>query len=193
MASAAARVRKKRKENLQKRQEAYRLKQAEDKKLVEELLHKYDENNSGGFCKTQLRSILIDIDPDHEPDDESLEFIMHRLQDENGEVQANKISIVILKYRNYMKKKDRYDSLFKKFDTNASGKLDKSQLLAMLQEVARGRVSVDEEDVARVMEAADQDKSGDIDANEMKVAVAEWDQTIQQKIEKRQSSMCNVL
>ena len=193
MASAAARVRKKRKENLQKRQEAYRLKQAEDKKLVEELLHKYDENNSGGFCKTQLRSVLIDIDPDHEPDDESLEFIMHRLQDENGEVQANKISIVILKYRNYMKKKDRYDSLFKKFDTNASGKLDKSQLLAMLQEVARGRVSVDEEDVARVMEAADQDKSGDIDANEMKVAVAEWDQTIQQKIEKRQSSMCNVL
>ena len=193
MASAAARVRKKRKENLQKRQEAYRLKQAEDKKLLEELLHKYDENNSGGFCKTQLRSVLIDIDPDHEPDDESLEFIMHRLQDENGEVQANKISIVILKYRNYMKKKDRYDSLFKKFDTNASGKLDKSQLLAMLQEVARGRVSVDEEDVARVMEAADQDKSGDIDANEMKVAVAEWDQTIQQKIEKRQSSMCNVL
>ena len=186
-------MRKKRKENLQKRQEAYRLKQAEDKKLVEELLHKYDENNSGGFCKTQLRSVLIDIDPDHEPDDESLEFIMHRLQDENGEVQANKISIVILKYRNYMKKKDRYDSLFKKFDTNASGKLDKSQLLAMLQEVARGRVSVDEEDVARVMEAADQDKSGDIDANEMKVAVAEWDQTIQQKIEKRQSSMCNVL
>ena len=63
----------------------------------------------------------------------------------------------------------------------------------MLQEVARGRVSVDEDDVARVMEAADQDKSGDIDANEMKVAVAEWDQTIQQKIEKRQSSMCNVL
>ena len=116
-----------------------------------------------------------------------------QIQDENGEVQANKISIVILKYRNYMKKKDRYDSLFKKFDTNASGKLDKSQLLAMLQEVARGRVSVDEEDVARVMEAADQDKSGDIDANEMKVAVAEWDQTIQQKIEKRQSSMCNVL
>ena len=83
--TAAARVRKKRKENLQKRQEAYRLKQAEDKKLVEELLHKYDENNSGGFCKTQLRSVLIDIDPDHEPDDESLEFIMHRLQDENGD------------------------------------------------------------------------------------------------------------
>ena len=81
------------------------MKQAEDKKLVEELLHKYDENNSGGFDKSQLRNVLIDIDPDHKPDDESLEFIMHRLQDENGEVQANKISIVILKYRNYMKQK----------------------------------------------------------------------------------------
>ena len=96
--------------------------------------------------------------------------------------------------RKYLKQKDRYDSLFKKFDINDSGKLDKAQLLAMLKEVARGRVSVDEDDVNRVMEAADQDKSGDIDADEMKVAVAEWDQMIEAKIQKRQkSSMCNVL
>ena len=33
------------------------------------------------------------IDPDREPDDESIEFIMHRLEDENGEVQANKITL----------------------------------------------------------------------------------------------------
>ena len=135
------------------------------------------------FHKTQLRNVLIDIDPDREPEMKVIEFIMHRLHDENGEVQANKIGIVIVKYRKYMKQKDRYDSLTKKFDTNDSGKLDKAQLLAMLQEVARGRVSVDEDDVNRVMEAADQDKSGDIDANEMKVAVAEWDQTYKQNSE----------
>eukprot|EP00944_MAST-04C_sp_MAST-4C-sp1_P010878 g10878.t1 len=193
MAAARAQARRRKKERLEQRQQAYKLKQAEDKKLIEELLHKYDENNSGGFDKSQLRNVLIHIDPDREPDDESIEFIMHRLEDENGEVQANKISIVILKYRKYLKQKDRYDSLFKKFDINDSGKLDKAQLLAMLKEVARGRVSVDEDDVNRVMEAADQDKSGDIDADEMKVAVAEWDQTIQAKIQKRQSSMCNVL
>ena len=193
MAAAASRARKRKRENLQKRQESYKVKQAEEKQLIEQLLQKYDDNNSGGFDRSQLRNVLAEVDPDHKPDDESLEFIMHKLQDENGDVQANKISIVILKYKNYMKQKDRYDNLFKKFDANGTGKLDKTQVLAMLKEVARGRVAVDEEDVSRVMEIADVDKSGDIDADEMKSAVVEWDQTIQQKIQKRQSSMCNVL
>lgn len=193
MAAAASRARKKKREKLQKRQDSYKVKQAEEKQLIEQLLQKYDDNNSGGFDRSQLRNVLVEVDPDHKPDDGSLEFIMHKLQDENGDVQANKISIVILKYKNYMKQKDRYDNLFKKFDTDGTGKLDKTQVLAMLKEVARGRVAVDEEDVSRVMETADIDKSGDIDADEMKLAVVEWDQTIQQKIQKRQSSMCNVL
>jgi Ca2+-binding EF-hand superfamily protein len=193
MAAASAKLKKARAANAKSRKEAYQRKIKEEKKLIETLLEKYDGNNSGTFDKAELKKLLSDMDQDHIPDEASLDFIMGKLQDENGEIVGKKIPIIIQKYKNYMKDKDKYDNLFLKHDKDKSGKLEDHQLLEMMKEVARGRVDVNHGDLTMLVELTDNDKSGAIEANEVKAAMAEWNQMIELKIEKRRHSAVCVL
>jgi Ca2+-binding EF-hand superfamily protein len=193
MAAARSVASRRRRNALKAKKEAYQKKLEDEKKTIAELLTKYDVDGSGTFDKEELRAILTDLDKKHTPDEGSLEFVMDKLSNMEGEVYSSKIIIVIQKYKNYMKDKDTYDGLFKKHDTDGSGKLEDHQLLAMMKEVARERVDVDHEDLKMLLEITDEDKSGNIEIHEVKAAMAEWNQMIEVKIEKRRSTFCVLL
>ena len=92
---------------------------------------------------------------------------------------------VVHKWFQYMKEKSAIDAIFAKFDTNASGVLERDQLIALLKCYCP-HPEPNEADVDFVLEKADVSGTGTMRPEEVLPAIAVW----KELAEKKESSVC---
>ena len=87
---------------------------------------------------------------------------------------------VVHKWFQYMKEKSAIDAIFAKFDTNASGVLERDQLIALLKCYCP-HPEPNEADVDFVLEKADVSGTGTMRPEEVLPAIAAWKELAEKK------------
>lgn len=189
--AAAQRARKKQKE-LQQKEKA---RQQEIKRWF----HQYDENSSGVLEREQLKQLLIDHGPKYapEPDDACLDELMKQATaiDTTGDgvadtcgVKRDALEEVINSHYLYVQEKSQIDAIFRRFDTNQSGVLEKDQLLNLMKMYGPDVKNISQSDVDFVLEKCDVSATGTVLPSEVLPAIAIWKELVKQKT--ASSSMC---
>lgn len=191
---AAVHAAKKKKARRKKDLDARRREKLKDEqKIIDEWFVAFDTNQSGDLCNDQLKALLQKMDPEHEPTEESIQFLMGQYAGcgKNNKTGIEKESLVSVfrTYRSYCKEKERIDSIFEKYDTNKSLALERDQLMTMMREIAKDSgIEVEDGDVDYVLENCDKSSTGSILRGEALPAVATWRDLILEKQNKKSST-----
>lgn len=101
----------------------------------------------------------------------------------NADVPWHSVRPAVLHYGDYVKDQTYIDSVFRRFDADLSGALERTELHALLVAVAPDEISVDEADVTFILEHFDRDDEGVISRDELLPMLAKWSQVAFHKIE----------
>jgi Ca2+-binding EF-hand superfamily protein len=166
--------------------------------LVDKWFEKHDTNHSGVLERDQLEQLLMEIEPDASPNSQILQTLMSKAEgrDTTGDGQVDtsgisreKILATVENYREYARQQGYLDVIFKKFDTNGSGKLEKNQLHKLLVQVSPDS-EVAEADTEFVLEHCDLDGTNAISRDEVLPAIAKWKELVEEKQKKRGCCFC---
>ena len=103
----------------------------------------FDTNRNGVLERDELRALLQHLHPDHAPDEKMLDWLIERataiesfsLQlsgSLHGAVSRLAIMKTVEKYDAVIRQKTRLDEIFRTADVDGSGKLERSEVLAMM-------------------------------------------------------------
>ena len=81
----------------------------------------------------------------------------------------------------YVKEKSSIDAIFRQFDTNGSGVLEKDQLLALMKRYEPNVKNIQDSDVEFVLQKCDVSQTGTILPSEVLPAIALWKELAKQK------------
>lgn len=178
--------------------EAERLKRVQVQ--VESWFDQFDENGDGRLQRDELRALLTWIHPSRPPTEENLDYLIQKATavvssslkipgNKHGSVGWYEIRATVLQYGDYVKDQKYIDSIFRRYDVDENGTLDKDELLELLTAVAPEGCEADEMDVEFVMEHFDRDKDGNIARDELLPMLGKWAQIAFNKIELREESL----
>lgn len=144
---------------------------------------KHDSNKSGTLDIVQMTALLTE-EIGGEPDAKTVHHVMksakikaarhgHEVLDDIGEVPLAEAKYAVAHYKEYLKKKQIYDELFRKHDRSETGRLERDELTSLMKELAPG-TKVREDDVDYVLASCDMDETGTINREELMAVVAVW-------------------
>lgn len=165
---------------------------------IESWYSQFDTNRNGVLERDELRALLQHLHPDHAPDEKMLDWLIERataiesfsLQlsgSLHGAVSRLAISKTVEKYDSVVRQKTRLDEIFGTADVDGSGKLERSEVLAMMNDLASKtpslrHVRADEADVEWVLESCDMDNDKtSVSREELYQALATWKELAQTK------------
>eukprot|EP00293_Proteomonas_sulcata_P015937 CAMPEP_0184297530 /NCGR_PEP_ID=MMETSP1049-20130417/8424_1 /TAXON_ID=77928 /ORGANISM="Proteomonas sulcata, Strain CCMP704" /LENGTH=207 /DNA_ID=CAMNT_0026607301 /DNA_START=55 /DNA_END=678 /DNA_ORIENTATION=+ len=158
---------------------------------INDLMKKYDKTREGNLNKAELAALLQDMNSGEKPTDEEVTWVLKTADkldnQENGRINRDEILKAVDLWHQYEKIKPEIESLFLKYDTNHSGKLEPPQLKALLTDLNEG-VEPEEDEVKMVMSMCDGQvatPTGGINKTELKGAITLWYHHLDKK-----SSMC---
>lgn len=169
-ATARSHRRRKAEENLQKHSA-----------FIQKLMKKYDKSQSGNLEKSELQSMLKDLNDGTDPTPQEVEMILTTVDardgDVNGAIDMHELETAMLVWKNYQENREYIDSVFDKFDVDKNGHLDLDQLKAFLHDLSDGE-EVGDAEVQYVMDMTDKGaacgKDKRIDKSEVIRAASEW-------------------
>merc|ERR1712216_324776 len=88
-------------------------------------------------------------------------------------VSKESLTEVVAKHHKYMKEKAAIDRIFREFDTNGSGVLERDQLLSLMQKY-EPEMKIVQGDVDYVLQKVDVSATGTILPQEVLPAIATW-------------------
>ena len=159
---------------------------------VERWFTQFDKDGNAKLDRSELLRLLKTYDkhlglPTHPPDDAMLDYLLKvssKIDHSVKTVKKEALGKVLSVYRDYSKDADRIDRIFRKFDKDNSGFLDRKEVLNLLKFYARedpGYYPDPEEYDAKlildmIFEEADQahSPSGTIAKDEVMHAIATW-------------------
>lgn len=150
----------------------------EKKAMIQELLLKYDKDNSFSLGEKEVAEMLTDLDnstpPGTPPTQEELNFIMHVADwSENGTIEKDEVSYVVAAWNILTNKRSQLAAAMKEFDKQGNGTLNKEELTAYLTSLNEG-MEVSAEEVDWVMAQADVFGDGKLTCTELVMASAAW-------------------
>mmetsp|Transcript_2419 Transcript_2419/g.4139 ORF Transcript_2419/g.4139 Transcript_2419/m.4139 type:complete len:212 (-) Transcript_2419:204-839(-) len=198
------------------RDDAQTIAQEQRNETVREIFERLDDNGSGTLDRVEVRSLLQQLNKGKEPTEEELTFVMKmagegsvpsgrpgRADTRSLEIGKDNLMSAVTCWRIYQSsfadEKSMGVILFKKFDPENTGKLNRDQLQALLEDLtADDDDQVTEEDVDFVLDRADILRDGTISKMELNQAIAAWYQRQNMKHAARvalvqRSSVCAVL
>lgn len=191
--AAVAAAKKKKKKRQQELDARLRERQKKEKDVIDEWFVAFDTNQSGDLSNDQLKALLKKMDPEREPTEETIDFLMsqyagHGKNNKTG-IEKESLVSVFRTYRSYCKEKERIDKIFEQYDTNKSLALERDQLMTMMREIAKDSgIEVEDGDVDYVLEICDKSKTGSILRGEAIPAVATWEALVKDKQNKKSSA-----
>eukprot|EP00440_Ansanella_granifera_P035568 gb/GFBE01038581.1/.p1 GENE.gb/GFBE01038581.1/~~gb/GFBE01038581.1/.p1 ORF type:complete len:204 (+),score=58.79 gb/GFBE01038581.1/:1-612(+) len=192
----------------EQRQEALQKEEARKRQTLQELFDKLDESKNGTLSRDEVKNLLREISKEEkDPSEDELEFVMKMAGQKNEDEEINKeeLETAILCWQCYQTSfaddRSMGSVLFKRYDTDLSGKLNRRQIKGLLAELNNGE-EVSEDDVDWVLQKADVLKDGEISKIELNQAIAAWFQNQNTKARlaqpstsstKSKSSVCAIL
>ena len=139
-------------------------------------------SGTGTMSRDEMREVLTAVKRDTLGDQSAV--VREEILDEvmkyadvsgDGQIERQHLLAAIKKYKSRMMETAHMDALFAKHDVSNSGDLNKTELLALLREIAPPpHKHADESDADFVLERCDESHSGTITAAELPAAVATW-------------------
>ncbi|CAJ1404844.1 unnamed protein product [Effrenium voratum] len=156
---------------------------------VKEIFDRLDDNGSGSLDRSEVRSLLQQLNKGADPTEEELTFVMKmagegavpppggRADTRSLEIGKDNLMAAVTCWKVYQSsfagEKSIGVILFKKFDPESTGYLEKDQLEAMLSDLSGGQ-EVTEDDLDFVLDQADVNRDGRISKMELNQAIAAW-------------------
>ena len=139
--SAAAKAAERKRSLHQRKQE----RQAQLQLQVGEWFKQFDEDRNKQLDRNELRKLLLHLHPDIPVEEEALDYLIKKATEivspsltiegsANGMIPWVDAVKTVTRYSSYLKNKRSLDALLKRFDSNGNGKLETSELAALLRE-----------------------------------------------------------
>ena len=127
--------------------------------------------------------------------DDLLESVMkYAANQSDGEVHPEHLLMAIKRYKCMLAENEQLAELFKKHDADASGSMDKGELLGLLREVAPPpHKYADEADAEFILEKCNTNDNDTIEWEELKPAIATWMELAKEVPKPEQKSSACVL
>eukprot|EP00930_Biecheleria_cincta_P089379 TRINITY_DN78677_c0_g1_i1.p1 TRINITY_DN78677_c0_g1~~TRINITY_DN78677_c0_g1_i1.p1 ORF type:complete len:221 (+),score=64.32 TRINITY_DN78677_c0_g1_i1:61-663(+) len=164
------------------------------KKVLNDIIKKYDVNKTKKLERDQVVLLLTDLDDSTPvgtaPADEEVDFIM-KVADKSGDgaLERSELEDAIQAWKIYTEKRTEMEEKVKQFDTSGSGKLEKPEVKEYLKSLNGGK-EVSDAEVEWVLAEADYFSDGALRSTELVFATAAWYAHVE---EKRKSSICTLL
>lgn len=144
-------------------------------------------------------------------DPDGVQFVIDMSKSNNKEsksegsdqISKEALKRAIEKYSEYILRKKEIDQIFKQFDKNRVGEMNRKELKRMLEaherKVTRAvhgvviNLMVDDDDIDVILEESDIDKDGKIGPTEVLTAIAAWEQIVQLELKKREEQSCCIV
>eukprot|EP00327_Prymnesium_parvum_P007506 CAMPEP_0182816602 /NCGR_PEP_ID=MMETSP0006_2-20121128/11023_1 /TAXON_ID=97485 /ORGANISM="Prymnesium parvum, Strain Texoma1" /LENGTH=465 /DNA_ID=CAMNT_0024942901 /DNA_START=266 /DNA_END=1663 /DNA_ORIENTATION=+ len=173
-----------RKEIAAKNRKRYVDQLAREEAEVESWFRDFDWNRSNKLEKDELMALLKHLNPRHEPTPEAIDYLitkateistysMHLKGDANSGVDRGNIRMVLKQYRAHIREQEYIDAIFRKHDRDNRGKLNRKELLSLLNDAVPGS-SADDEDVDFILAKCDLNKDRMIDRDELLPTLVVW-------------------
>jgi len=185
--SAAAKAAERKRSLHQRKQE----RQAQLQLQVGEWFKQFDEDRNKQLDRNELRKLLLHLHPDIPVEEEALDYLIKKATEivspsltiegsANGMIPWVDAVKTVTRYSSYLKNKRSLDALLKRFDSNGNGKLETSELAALLRDISPN-VEVTDGDVEFVLENCDRDQDGAISPDELMNMVQMWKMLLSQQ------------
>lgn len=123
-----------------------------------QLLKKYDTGHQGTLGQKELGDLLQDLNKGDRPSDEEILWVLRvadsKSKDLDDRIGADELEAAIDTWVGYQKNMPLIKDVFKRYDTNRSGKLERDELSAVLTELNEG-VHPTAQEIDLVMNTAD--------------------------------------
>lgn len=138
--SAAAKAAERRRSLRQRKEE----RNAQLQLQVGEWFESFDEDRNKQLDRNELRKLLLHLHPDTPVEDEALDYLIKKATEivspsltiegsADGMIPWVDAVKTVTRYSSYLKNKRSLDELLKRFDSNGNGKLETSELAALLR------------------------------------------------------------
>ena len=118
--------------------------EAELQSQVGEWFEQFDEDGNRQLDRSELRKLLAHLHPDSPPAEEALDYLITKATQivspsltiegtSDGMIPWDAAVKTVTRYSSYLKHKRSLDALMQRFDTDNSGKLETSELAALLR------------------------------------------------------------
>jgi len=138
--SAAAKAAERRRSLRQRKEE----RQAQLQLQVGEWFEKFDEDRNKQLDRNELRKLLLHLHPDTPVEDEALDYLIKKATEivspsltlegsADGMIPWVDAVKTVTRYSSYLANRRSLDALLKRFDSDGNGKLETSELAALLR------------------------------------------------------------
>jgi len=173
-ASRGSRRRSTKGEQLSARRQAAVKREHAEHEFVGALFAKHDKNQSGKLEQDQLRALMEELHPGVEVHEAEVRYVL-KLADANDSnaVDKHELKVAMTVWMGLKEDQKFIDSRFEVYDSNRSGALERPQLEALLTDLNGGEAPA-QSSVEWVIQRADEAKTGAIERDELRAAVALW-------------------
>eukprot|EP01005_Ploeotia_sp_CARIB1_P001501 NODE_425_length_852_cov_392.177931_g416_i0.p1 GENE.NODE_425_length_852_cov_392.177931_g416_i0~~NODE_425_length_852_cov_392.177931_g416_i0.p1 ORF type:complete len:193 (-),score=41.41 NODE_425_length_852_cov_392.177931_g416_i0:219-797(-) len=147
---------------------------------MDKLFQKYDANHSRNLNKEELTDLLTELNDGDPPTPNEVQWVLYSADKSDGSlnnrVDRHEIEEGIKAWKAFKEHKPEIESIFKKYDTDNTGKLEAPELKKVLTDLNDGDAPDDREVdwVLRMADRADGMANGAVDKTELQAAISLW-------------------
>lgn len=140
----------------------------------QKLLKRYDSNQSGSLCISELKSLLNDLNHGKNVNDDEVEFILSATdKTADAQIDRKEMPFLMIIWNTYTRSIPEIDLLMEEYDEDRSGRLEREEVRKLLERLNEGKAVKDKE-VDFVISEAGMLGNGSITKPEIKRAIRAW-------------------
>eukprot|EP01006_Ploeotia_vitrea_P022106 TRINITY_DN54517_c0_g2_i1.p2 TRINITY_DN54517_c0_g2~~TRINITY_DN54517_c0_g2_i1.p2 ORF type:complete len:201 (+),score=40.42 TRINITY_DN54517_c0_g2_i1:82-684(+) len=148
--------------------------------IVDGLFARFDTDHSGFLDRRQLKKLLVSLNGGQSVTDSELQFVLYSGDKTDGHIDnqlsKSELESALAAWKTIKEHKAELDVIYKKYDTNKTGRLEEQQLARLLADLDNG-VPPNPEEVRLVLHQADKSDgvlNGGVDPAELTTALTVW-------------------
>jgi|EP00670_Eutreptiella_braarudii_P005237 Ca2+-binding EF-hand superfamily protein len=148
---------------------------------IRSLIKKYDKTHTNGLNRAELAELLKDLNNGVAPTDDEVDWVLKQADREGNQlVSPHEMETALSMWANHQKNKAQVEVVFKKYDTNNSGRLERDQVRNLLTDL-NDKNPPSEAELNWVMSQADISQDGTLRKPEIMHAVTAWYTHVEEK------------
>eukprot|EP01006_Ploeotia_vitrea_P062300 TRINITY_DN81195_c0_g1_i1.p1 TRINITY_DN81195_c0_g1~~TRINITY_DN81195_c0_g1_i1.p1 ORF type:complete len:205 (-),score=21.94 TRINITY_DN81195_c0_g1_i1:342-902(-) len=148
--------------------------------FIERLFDRFDTDRTGKLDRGQLTNLLTELNEGVKPPDFEVQWVLHTADKTDGhidnQISRREIRPALDAFKSYKEHEGEIDAIFRKYDTNNSGKLEENQLARVLTDLNDGTAPTADEVkwVLQMADKADGIMNGGVNKTELMLAISLW-------------------